>query len=167
MSVVMLAGCGNSSNDPKATSTSSASASEPIHILLSHSEFAYAKQAKEDDIYKKELNRLSGFNVKYDFLGHSDYAQQLSLRFASGDLADLIRTDSVVSTIHSGAVDQGVFLELGPLIDKYAPNLKRKYLQNSGKVLVSPRTVKFMAFPLPEGYQLIVLFLSARIGSIS
>ncbi|MDU0203727.1 extracellular solute-binding protein [Paenibacillus sp. MAH-36] len=151
MSVVMLAGCGNSSNESKATSTSNASASEPIHILLSHSEFAYAKQSKEDDIYKKELNRLSGFNVKYDFLGHSDYAQQLSLRFASGDLADLIRTDSIVSTIHSGAVDQGVFLELGPLIDKYAPTLKKKIPAEFWKSPRISKDGKIYGIPVTRG----------------
>ncbi|OPH60020.1 hypothetical protein BC351_19100 [Paenibacillus ferrarius] len=66
MAVVLLAGCSNATNEAAPTSASSAPASAPIHILLSHSEFAYAKQAKQDDIYKKELNRLSGFNVNYD-----------------------------------------------------------------------------------------------------
>ncbi|NQX62980.1 extracellular solute-binding protein [Paenibacillus qinlingensis] len=151
MSVVMIAGCGNSANESTATSTTKTSAADPIHILLSHSEFAYAKQAKEDDIYKKELNRLSGFNVKYDFLGHSDYAQQLSLRFASGDLADMIRTDSIVSTIHSGAVDQGVFLELGPLIDKYAPTLKKKIPAEFWKSPRISKDGKIYGIPVTRG----------------
>jgi putative aldouronate transport system substrate-binding protein len=95
-----------------------------IKILLSHAEAQYAKQAREDDIYIQELSRLSGYKLKYEFLGHSDYAQQLTLRFASGELGDLVRTPSIISTIHTGAVEQGAFLELGPLIDRYAPELK-------------------------------------------
>lgn len=142
LTISLVSACGNNANtDTTASSSASAgdTAAPPIHILLSHSEIAYAKQAKTDDPYIKELSRLSGYNLNYEFLGHSDYAQQLSLRFASGDLADLIRTDSIVSTMHSGAVDQGVFLELDSLIDQYAPSLKAKIPADFWK---SPRVSK-------------------------
>ncbi|WNQ10463.1 extracellular solute-binding protein [Paenibacillus aurantius] len=126
---------------PQSTSPAGTAANAPkkLHVLLSHSEAAYAKQAKDDDPYVKELSKLSGYDLKFEFLGHADYGQQLSLRFASGELADLVRTDSINSTNHSGAVDQGVFQELGPLIDKYAPSLKKKIPETAWK---SPRVTK-------------------------
>lgn len=52
-------------------------------------------QVKNDDRYVKELSRLSGYNLNFEFLGHgNDFTQQMTVRFASGELPDLIRTDS-------------------------------------------------------------------------
>ncbi|GIP32748.1 extracellular solute-binding protein [Paenibacillus sp. J2TS4] len=103
-----------------------------IHILLSHSNAKYAMQLKDNDDYVKELSKQSGYNLKFEFLGHgNDYIQQLTVRFASGDLPDLIRTDSIDSTMHPGALQQGVFHELGPLIDQYGPNIKKKIPQEA------------------------------------
>ncbi|MFK7692532.1 extracellular solute-binding protein [Paenibacillus sp. HJGM_3] len=134
-----LAGCGKTEDNKPADSSAQPAANKKINILLSHSEAAYAKQAKADDPYIKELSRLSGYDLKFEFLGHADYAQQLSLRFASGELGDLIRTPEINSTIHTGAVDQGVFLDLKPLIDKYGPNLKKKIPETAWN---SPRVSK-------------------------
>ncbi|MFK7694477.1 extracellular solute-binding protein [Paenibacillus sp. HJGM_3] len=112
-----------------------------IKILLSHNNSGFASKGPDDKKakYYAELSRLSGYNVSYEFLGHDiDFRQQLSLRFASGELADLVRTGSVDWEVHQGAVDRGVFMELGPLIDKYAPNLKKKIPEvawNSPKVM--------------------------------
>ncbi len=122
--VTVLAGCGKT--DEGKEGGAAIAPTNKIHVLLSHAEAAYAKQAKDDDPYIKELSKMSGYDLKFEFLGHADYSQQLSLRFASGELGDLIRTPEINSTIHTGAVDQGVFLDLKPLIDKYGPNLKKK-----------------------------------------
>ncbi|MEK3916329.1 extracellular solute-binding protein [Paenibacillus sp. FSL H7-0331] len=139
-SIIALTACGgNPASETQGVNTVKPETPPPVHILLSHSEIAYTKQAKVDDPYIKELSKLSGYNLNYEFLGHSDYAQQLSLRFASGELADMVRTDSIVSSNHSGAVDQGVFTELGPLLDKYAPTLKKKIPEAAWK---SPRVSK-------------------------
>lgn len=99
-----------------------------ISILASAGDTTgYAVQAykPESDPYVKELSRLSGYDLNMDFLGHLDYNKQLTVRFASNDLADMIRTPSILSANHPGAVEQGIFKELGPLIDKYGPNLKK------------------------------------------
>jgi putative aldouronate transport system substrate-binding protein len=149
----ILSACSKSDSQPATSGTQTAGvAKPPIHILLSHSELAYAKQSKEDDPYIKELSRLSGYNLRYEFLGHNkDYAQQLSLRFASGELADLIRTDMIDSQMHVGAVDQGVFLELGPLIDKYAPTLKKKIPEEVWKSPKVSKNGKIYAIPVLRG----------------
>jgi putative aldouronate transport system substrate-binding protein len=140
----LLAACGSEENqpkdDPKANEEESGEeeVSKSIDILLSHSNVEYAMQAKDDDPYIKELSELSNYDLSYEFLGHgNDFAQQMTIRFASGDLPDLIRTDSINSTMHPGALEQGVFQELGPLIDEYGPNLKKKIPEevwNSPKV---------------------------------
>jgi putative aldouronate transport system substrate-binding protein len=142
--VSILAGCGNKeteqANNHEGSAAEKEAVKKDIHILLSHSNAKYAMQAKEDDRYVKELSDLSGYNLKYEFLGHgSDFTQQMTIRFASGDLPDLIRTDSINSTIHPGALEQGVFMELGTLIDKYGPNIKKNIPEQAWK---SPRVSK-------------------------
>jgi putative aldouronate transport system substrate-binding protein len=149
----IISACSKSDSQPATSATQTAGAAKPpIHILLSHSELAYAKQSKQDDLYIKELSRLSGYDLKYEFLGHNkDYTQQLSLRFASGELADLIRTDMIDSQMHVGAVDQGAFLELGPLIDKYAPTLKKKIPEEVWKSPKVSKNGKIYAIPVLRG----------------
>ncbi|MGO4544160.1 extracellular solute-binding protein [Paenibacillus sp. 2TAB23] len=126
---------GNNESDTKNPD----SGNKSIKVLLSHAEAEYAKTVKVDDLYIKELNKLSGYNLSFDFLGHSDYDQQLSLRFVSGELADLVRTPSIDSTIHKDAVEQGIFKELGSLIDQYGPNLKKRIPETAWN---SPRVQK-------------------------
>ncbi len=137
--VTLLTGCNSGKKDtqpspsnpasssPADSATPTAAAPPPkINILISHALTKYAMQATNDDRYIKELSKLSGFDLSYDILGHDDeFDQQLSVRFASGDLPDLIRTNSILSPNHKGALENGAFLELGPLIDKYGPNIKK------------------------------------------
>ncbi|WP_164821401.1 extracellular solute-binding protein [Paenibacillus koleovorans] len=138
----LLAACGGSSDTPDATPATGSQApqaSKPpavpkeLKIITTNSNGVYAKQVKVgDDPYIKEMSKLSGYDLKFDVLGaNQEYTQQLTIRFASKDLGDLIRTDSIDSAIHLGAVDQGVFKDLGPLIDKYGPNLKKKIPQEA------------------------------------
>src|SRR5690606_41310860 len=51
------------------------------------------------DIYTKELSKLSGYNLKFEFVGHgADFIQQMTVRFASKDLPDMVRTEDRKST---------------------------------------------------------------------
>ncbi|TNJ63729.1 extracellular solute-binding protein [Paenibacillus hemerocallicola] len=122
----LLAGCGgevDSQSSPDAKPTEK----EPrvITFLMSDLQNAYAKDMQPGDPYVKELSRLSGYSLKYEFLDHNSYSQQLTLRFASGQLPDVIFTASIDNPSHPNAVENGIFTELGPLIDKYGPNLKK------------------------------------------
>ncbi|WNQ11142.1 extracellular solute-binding protein [Paenibacillus aurantius] len=142
LSAGVLAACGGGEESPAAGSPTDAAgkSGREIKVLLSHNNSGFASKGPEEkkQKYYDELSRLSGSKLNFEFLGHDiDFRQQLSLRFASGELADLVRTGSVDWEVHQGAVDKGVFLELGPLIDKYAPNLKKKIPEvawNSPKV---------------------------------
>ncbi|WP_167859794.1 type 2 periplasmic-binding domain-containing protein [Paenibacillus cymbidii] len=136
---------GGKSPSPGAGASASASASPKvppkINMLISHTNQPYMMQIDaKNDPYIKELSRLSGYDLNIEVLGHADdYQKQLTVRFASGDLPDLIRTNSIDSPAHAGAVDKGVFLDLGPLIDKYGPNLKKNIPAEAWK---SPKVTK-------------------------
>lgn len=134
----LLAACGGRNDGGQPTS---AEAQKSIHFLLSHTLAKYAMQYKgDDDMYTRELSKLSGYDLHYEFLGHdADYRQQLTVRFASKDLPDVVRTDSIDSTIHPGAVEQGVFHQLNDLLDKYGPHIKQKIPQAAWD---SPRVSK-------------------------
>ncbi|TLS53885.1 extracellular solute-binding protein [Paenibacillus antri] len=133
LATVVFAGCSQGAGSgPKENREANsgkqdgASGDTSISVLLSHAEAEYAKTVEPGDKYIKKLNELSGFNLSFEFLGHADYDQQLSLRFASGELADLVRTSGINSTVHEGAVEQGIFKELGPLLEQYGSNLMSK-----------------------------------------
>jgi putative aldouronate transport system substrate-binding protein len=135
----MLSGCAKK-EESSAAPSGKVQVSKNISILTSHANAKYAMQAKEDDSYIKEMSKESGYDLKFEFLGHAnDFIQQLTVRFASGDLPDLIRTDSISSTVHPNAVEQGVFTDLTPLIDKFGPNLKKKIPKEAW---ASPRVSK-------------------------
>ncbi|MBO9605097.1 MAG: extracellular solute-binding protein [Paenibacillaceae bacterium] len=143
-----LAACSKSDSGKSAGSASPAASAAPtasaapatpkerpkVSLLLSHANSAYIKGITNmnDNPYVKELNRLSGFDLQYEFLGHvPDFIPQLTTRFASGNLADLMRTDGIETAAAPGALEAGAFLELGPLIDKYAPSLKKLIPQST------------------------------------
>lgn len=140
LGVVMIASIGLAAcmgTDKSGGPGENVGAAQKLHILLSHTNAKYAMQVKDDDVYIKELSRLSNVQLQFEFLGHgSDFTQQLTVRFASGELPDLIRTDSINSSMHPGAVDKGVFEDLTPLIEKFGPNLLKKIPAEAWK---SPR----------------------------
>ncbi|WP_127581776.1 extracellular solute-binding protein [Paenibacillus koleovorans] len=124
LSASLLPACGRTSIAPF---QSPSAESNEISILLSHNNGPYAMKYKgDDDVYTRELSRLSGFNLHFDFLGHStDFIQQLTVRFATKDLADLVETDDALnSSMHPGAVEQGLLYRLNDLLDQYGPEIK-------------------------------------------
>ncbi|GAA3408115.1 extracellular solute-binding protein [Paenibacillus hodogayensis] len=131
----VLSACSKDTGSSAAGTTDSPKANsvkpkEPVklQILTTHAGAEYAKDVKvADDPYIKELGNRSGYDLKFEFLGQGeDFNQQLTVRFASNNLPDLIRTGGIEASTHPGALEQGVFQDLGPLLDKYGPNLKKK-----------------------------------------
>lgn len=89
-------------------------------------DFSSLSQTKDNE-YVKHLQKISGYDLSYEFLsGPAEETNKLlAIRFASGDLPDVIRTDGISAPVNTGAVDQGAFTDLTALIDKYAPTLKK------------------------------------------
>ncbi|MBP1993099.1 extracellular solute-binding protein [Paenibacillus eucommiae] len=113
--------------------------SSNINILLSDASSAWAIQYTDDDMYTKELSRLSGYNLKYEFLSAADYNQQLTVRFESKNLPDVLSTVSISSEAHPGAVEKNMFTPLNDLLDTYGPNIKKNIPK---EIWDSPRVSK-------------------------
>lgn len=137
VATAILSACSNRAAEPPPSAaaenggrTETPAQQEPpqIHIVTSHQNTAYIKAVTnwDDDPYVRKMEEMSGYDIKFEFLeAPPDYGSQLTVRFASGDLPDLIWTTGIEDPAHAGAVDQGAFLELGDLIDQYGPNIKK------------------------------------------
>src|SRR5690606_18631947 len=143
----LLTACGSDSdNDTKASNSPAPTGSaqpaptvnkEPASFLILNNDGgeAYAKQAKKDDIFYKEMSKLfsdyigAPTELAYEFIPAADFSQQLTVRFASRDFTQVIATPSITDKGHPTAVENGIFQDLTPLIDKYGPNLKKKIPQ--------------------------------------
>lgn len=140
-----------SSSQPSATAQENKPPRE-IKWLLNDAQVPYATEAKANDPYVQKLSELSGYKLTYEFMDEMTYDEQLTLRYASGDLPDVIFTNSIQT--HPNALNSGTFLELGELIDKYGPNLKKNIppeawentrVTSGGKIYAIPALGAFSA----------------------
>jgi ABC-type glycerol-3-phosphate transport system substrate-binding protein len=109
---------------------------EPVEVsftvLSNDGGHAYAKQAKKNDPFYDEMSRLFSeyigqpTHINFEFVPADDYSQQLTVRFASKDVPEVVSSTSIADKGHPTAVENGVFLPLNDLIDQYGPNLKAK-----------------------------------------
>ncbi|GAA3408950.1 extracellular solute-binding protein [Paenibacillus hodogayensis] len=151
---VVLAGCGSKSEPAKNGSAAGdggkPAAAHKISFLLVNptiKDFFSVSQTKDNE-YVKELKKLSGYDLSFEFLpGGEETNKQLAIRFAAADLPDVIRTTDINATVHAGAVEQGAFLDLTPLIDKYAPNLKKAIPESVWKSPMVSKNGKIYAIP--------------------
>lgn len=140
---------------PKASETPKVEETPKIHIVTSHQNTGYIKAVTnwEDDPYVKRMEEMSGYDINYEFLAaYPDYSPQLTVRFASGDLPDLIWTTGIENPAHAGAVDQGALLDLTDLIEQYGPNIKQKVpeeLWSDGSI---SKNGKIYGIPLTKPY---------------
>lgn len=116
-----------------------------IKWLLNDAQVPYAVEAKANDPYVQKLSELSGYKLSYEFMDEMTYDEQLTLRYASGDLPDVIFTNSI--NTHPDALNSGTFLELGALIDKYGPNLKKNIPQEAWESTRVTHDGKIYAIP--------------------
>ncbi|WNR46837.1 extracellular solute-binding protein [Paenibacillus roseipurpureus] len=134
----VLTACTSSNNEPaqgQAAATSKPAQPASFTILSNDGGNPYAKQVKPDDKYFKEASRLfSEFSgkpttVNWQYLDAATYSQLLSVRFASNDLTEVISSTSITDKGHPTAVENGAFLPLNELLDKYGQNIKKKVPQ--------------------------------------
>jgi putative aldouronate transport system substrate-binding protein len=74
----------------------------------------------------KMIEERSGYPIKYDMLPQGDQQNKLNLLIYSGEPYDyvLVNGSSNWKALYSDYARKGALVELGPLIDKYGPNIK-------------------------------------------
>ncbi|ALS29917.1 ABC transporter substrate-binding protein [Paenibacillus sp. 32O-W] len=139
--LLMIAACGGNGNtgadtpktgDTKAQSEGESGTAEPqdkptIKIYVTDN----AKPVPSGDLLKdptiKYMVDKSGVNLDITFLSHSNYVDQLKLKFAASEFPDVFMGFGL--TQGDGALDNDLVLPLNDLIDQYGPNMKEKIPQ--------------------------------------
>ncbi|MDF2671517.1 MAG: extracellular solute-binding protein family 1 [Paenibacillus sp.] len=137
LSTSLLAACSDSDGKKSADSDNAngeAKKKFTITMLANDGQtLPYSKEAKAGDRYSQELSRLyseyskQDVTIQHEWLDGNNYKQLLTVRFASGELPDIIQTAGINDTSHPNAVENGIFLELNDLLDKYGSNIKKKF----------------------------------------
>lgn len=144
------AGAANSGNSPSAASPEGTKEAErPKISILTSNAVGYTPNVTNwnENMYVKKLEELTGTDLEFEFLPGNDYATQLTLRFASNELADLVQTTGIDSAANASAVEQGAIWQLNDLIDQYGPNLKAKIPEYVWKAPDVSKDGKIYAIP--------------------
>lgn len=116
--------------------------SDPVKIRVFETDNNYTVPAdvKKDPTFQY-LMKKTNTDLDWVFLPHGDYANQLRIKFSSGDIPDVVQDWGI--NLDLLANDQ--ILPLNDLIDQYGPNLK-KYIPQfvwdgvtiNGKIMAIP-----------------------------
>jgi putative aldouronate transport system substrate-binding protein len=74
----------------------------------------------------KYLEKATGYKVQYDMLPQDKPQDKLNILIASGEPYDVVTTvgSTDFKALYSDYAKKGALVDLGPLIDKYGPNIK-------------------------------------------
>lgn len=124
---VTSAACGKSDTDSKSGSSAAPAATganAPKPALK-------ALQIWQKDDYNtypvaKVLEEKTGYKVQYDMLPQDKAEDKLNLLISSSEPYDVVTTvgGSDFKALYSDYAKRGALVDLGPLIDKYGPNIK-------------------------------------------
>ena len=124
-SFTVTAAC-SSGSDPDSNSTStapgSAGGSKPTLKTLS----SWMKDDYNTYPVSTMLEARTGYKVQYDMLPQENVQEKLNLLIASAEPYDVITIPgtSNYKALYSDYAKRGALVDLGPLIDKYGPNIK-------------------------------------------
>lgn len=123
---------GSESNNRSSQNQEQVDEPTPISISMRTLGFTHVENHSNinEDEYVKKLEELTNVDLDIQLIPNSDFATMMDLRFASGDIPDVVQTsggygEASGETLKE-AVEAGVFLPLDELIDEYGPNLKEK-----------------------------------------
>lgn len=108
-----------------------------------------------------EYEKMTDMDINWTMVPHESLAEKRNLTLASGNLPDAFHSAGMPSADILKYGQQGVFLPLNDLIDKYAPNFKKILEEN-------PEVKKALTFPDGNIYSFPLMsdpdFLSYRLG---
>lgn len=146
---------GGTSTDASPAGTSSAapaaSASAPVKgkFRMFASDFTnqYPATASMQIPAIKYMGEKTNTDIDLVFIPHGQYADQVRIKFASGDIPDVYQTWSIAE---AEPVQNGLALELNDLLDKYGPHLKANIPKSSWDAVTI--NGKIVAIPAPPLY---------------
>jgi putative aldouronate transport system substrate-binding protein len=123
----LLAGCGNNKNSSSNSKANTTSSNGVVHLTALVLKHPLTKDVNQMEWLKK-MEKDAGVEITWQQIS-SDWDQKKGTLLASGDIPDLIIgagaiTDSDFSQF------KGLFADLTPLINKYAPNIQKMFKEH-------------------------------------
>ncbi|TMV47876.1 extracellular solute-binding protein [Paenibacillus mesophilus] len=131
LAISLVACGGNSDQEPKSSGAPGSEASAPKPELRTLQ--GWMKDDYNRYPVAKLLEERTGYKVQYDMLPQDNPQEKLNLLIASSESYDAITTSGVSTykAMYSDYAKRGALVDLGPLIDKYGPNIKAAISQES------------------------------------
>ncbi|MBW4841028.1 MAG: ABC transporter substrate-binding protein [Paenibacillaceae bacterium] len=138
--VLLLSGCGggNNSNAGNASSnggsaSNSADDTSPVSFSFFGADTSPNWNNMQDDV-GKVITEKTGVTIEAEFdVGAGGGENKIALMAASGDVPDLIFAKGELSKL----VDAGLIVDMAPLIEEHAPNLKKIFSENMNRLKYS------------------------------
>jgi len=138
-SALLIGGCGNSGgNDAagKGTDAGNAQSSDensPITFTFFGADASPSWNKMQDEV-GKEITKKTGVTIDAEFdVGSGGGDNKIALMAASGEVPDLIYAKGSLSQL----VDAGLIIDLAPLIEEHAPNIKKIFSENMNRLKYS------------------------------
>jgi putative aldouronate transport system substrate-binding protein len=125
-----LASCGN---DRRTSSPGSSTQGGKVKLTALYTKHPLTKDFN-DMKWLKEIEEQVGVEVEWQQIS-ADWETKKAPMLASGDVPDLFFGASVGDADY--AMYQGLFVELSPLIEKYAPNIRRMFREKPETLILS------------------------------
>lgn len=117
MSVSLLSGCKSASvgkqNEIQKTS-------EPVKISIIQAD--PGRVWKDDNPVTKEIEKQTNTKIEMTFVPSADYTNKYNVMAASGNIPDI---SCLGAFSYQSYADQGLFMDVSTLVDKYGSNLKK------------------------------------------
>lgn len=112
---LLIAGCGDNKQAESLTTM------QDIKVLTMFNEDLNPDDDNFSSPVAKAITEASGVKLEIEY-PVGDVAKKLGIMIASGDYADFLMVKDTAQL-----VDAGAYIDLAPLIEKYAPNIKKLY----------------------------------------
>ncbi|GIO61458.1 extracellular solute-binding protein [Paenibacillus cineris] len=135
MAAGLLSGCSGSASEGEAENKTDKLANlnetgmpivkEPIELTFFTGKSPTNGSKFEDTLIWKTYSQMSNIQVKFNLVPFETLTEKRNLALAGGDYPDVFYSARVGSAELARYGQQGVFIPLNDLIDKYAPNFKK------------------------------------------
>lgn len=169
--LVVVTACGNEAKDVKKDEDALDNVNEEgmpiVEDSITLDFFAGKAPATADDwndvMIFNEYEDLTNIDINWEMVPHEGLGEKRNLALASGSLPDAFHSAVIPVKDIFKYGQQGTFIKLNDLIDKYAPNLKKIFEEY-------PEVEKAITFPDGNIYSFPTLddpdFLSMRFGAV-
>lgn len=142
LSFSVLAGCTNG-NDPSQGSDDQSNGGQTENKGNEPTKFSISLRTKNmnyvenhaninEDKYVKKLEEMTNTDLDIILVPHAQYEEKMAQMFATGDIPDVVQANGgLYGQELMGSVQEGVFMDLTPILEEYGQNLLKTIPQDA------------------------------------